>query len=84
VIYHCVENKFYFLQSEKWPYHFDFAKKFLGYKQSLSTFNVEMYLNEERNFILATIIRHRDQVSIFQVRFESDPKFLTVTKILKN
>ena len=63
VIYNCVENKIYFAHSEKWPYHYDFAKKFLNYKQSLSTFNVEMYLNEERLFILATIIRHRDQVS---------------------
>jgi hypothetical protein len=62
-------GKAYFLNSTKWAYHYGFAQKVLGYDDSLSVFNQDMYTHFPRKYVLGTIVNYPDHVCIVLLHF---------------
>jgi hypothetical protein len=58
-------GKLYFLQSRRWPIHFDFASRFLAKPYSpvvdQRLFNEHEYHEPDRRFILGSVTRYLDQ-----------------------
>lgn len=55
----------YFLQSERWPVHYWFARRYLSRPEApirdASAFLLENYHDEDRRFVLATLVHYVDQ-----------------------
>ncbi len=55
----------YFLQSRRWPIHYDFARRFLSTLlhpvEEHGAFNIHQYRRDDRRFVLGTLTRYRDQ-----------------------
>jgi len=55
----------YFLQSRRWPIHYDFAWRFLSTVmhpvEVHEVFNIAQYRRADRRFVLGTLTRYRDQ-----------------------
>jgi len=69
IVYDISENKLYFIQSEKYVYHFDFCKYVINYPFDLENFNQKNYAdNPERKYILASI-NYYDAKKIYTLEF---------------
>lgn len=56
IVYEIATQKIYFVQSEKFEYHFDFCKSVLNYGFDLNYFNKTNYNpNQNRKYILSTV-----------------------------
>lgn len=57
------EASVFFLQSEKWVFHWNFTRDILGDpgSQSLADFNALNYQQDDRDFVLLTITKYHDQ-----------------------
>jgi len=51
----------YFMQSRRWPIHFDFAMRFLGAGVDQRLFNEREYGAPDRRFVLGTVTHYLDQ-----------------------
>jgi len=51
----------YFMQSRRWPVHFDFADRFLSPGLDHYTFNDREYHTDDRRFVLGAITHYLDQ-----------------------
>ena len=58
------KNNLYFLQTVKWIFHHSFCDYYLHHPgaKKLSSFNAKNYLQDDRDFILGTVIHYKDQV----------------------
>ena len=57
------KNNLYFLQTVKWIFHHSFCDYYLHHPgaKKLSSFNAKNYLQDDRDFILGTVIHYKDQ-----------------------
>ena len=61
VVYDLNEDKIYFIQSEKFKFHFRFCKEVLGYEKNNYSFNMRNYTQtHNRDFLLATLNNHKN------------------------
>jgi hypothetical protein len=60
----------YFLQSEKYNWHFGFAKKYLltrveaAHPYAHHRFNKKQYLEDDRDYVLGSLVKYNDQERI--------------------
>lgn len=55
VVYRLKDDSLFFVNSERYVYHYDFASQVLGYKHSQAVFNIQYTDSPSREYILATI-----------------------------
>lgn len=69
IVYDIHDNKMYFIQSEKYVYHYDFCKNVLHFPYDLDYFNQKNYGNNpNRKYILASI-NYYDSKKIYTLEF---------------
>jgi hypothetical protein len=65
VLFDRSDERPYFMQSRRWPIHYDFAARFLSTPSALvldqATFNDHEYHDDDRRFVLGTITHYLDQ-----------------------
>ena len=71
VIFDRADGAFYFLQSERWPIHYFFARRFLSTAArpigDESVFNKREYHSADRRFVLGTLTRYPGDVWAFEL-----------------
>ena len=88
VIYDFVNDKIYYLQSEKYELHYHFASKILGYKKGHINFNKTQYTNNpNRRYYAFTLNYHKAQdkclISFFGGDEINDEQIATVYQKVK-
>lgn len=70
-VYDRTDGKLYFLQSERWPIHYFFAKRFLSSAEhpigDEGAFNKREYHQPDRRFILGTVSRYPGNVWAYEL-----------------
>jgi hypothetical protein len=65
VLFDRTEHRLYFMQSRRWPIHYDFAERFLSTPgarlEDHVRFNDHEYRDDDRRFVLGTVTRYLDQ-----------------------